>query len=106
MKKFYRINEELGNTVTVIDTIKEFIRCNNIINSTKINFPGRELSTELSEEGREYRLYLNQYCDCLSILKKEMPEMGVLSDLKEYFPEIDCYFKSGHCFYTWNNVIL
>lgn len=98
--------EKIENGFLIVDTIKDFMHCNNAINSAKIDFPGRELYNEPSEKGKEYRFLLNWYCDCLNTLKKVIPEMEVLSDLQSDFPEIDCYFKSGHCFYTWKNVIL
>jgi hypothetical protein len=97
---------EIERTFMIIETIKSFIQCNNIIQYTKIAYPNRELCTEYSERGAEYRGYLNKYTAELERLKKEFPEFLVLSDLKEDFPEIDCCFKSEHVFYSWMDVIL
>lgn len=97
---------EIERTFMIIETIKDFMHCNNDINLAKINFPGRELSTESSEKGREYRRCLDKYCDLLNLLNREKPEMVVLSDLRTDFPEIDCYFRGGYIFYAWNNAIL
>lgn len=97
---------EIERTFMIIETIKSFIQCNNTINHAKIVYPNRELCTECSEKGMEYRGLLNQYAIELESLKGQYPQFGVLSDLKEDFPEIDFCLKSGYGFYSWMNVIL
>lgn len=97
---------EIERTFMIIKTIKALMHCNNVINSAKIDYPDRELSTESSEKGREYRKHLDKYCDLLKLLKREIPEMQVLSNLRADFPEINYYFKRGYGFYAWNNEIL
>ena len=97
---------EIERTFRLIDSIKSFIQLNNIIQYTKIAYPNRELCTEYSEKGTEYRWYLNRYSTELESLKKQYPKFWVLSDLKEEFPEVDYCFESDRVFYTWMGVIL
>lgn len=97
---------EIERTFMCIETIKSFMKCNNIIQYTKAAYPNRELCTESSEKGIEYRAVLNQYATELERLKKEYPKFGVLSDLQKDFPEIDYCFKSDRVVYSWMKVIL
>lgn len=97
---------EIERTFMCIDTIKSFIQCNNIIQYTKIAYPNRELCTECSDKGNEYRWHLNRYATELESLKKQYPKFVVLTDLKEEFPEIDYSFESDRVFYSWMGVIL
>lgn len=97
---------EIERTLRMIDTIKSFIQLNNIIQYTKIVYPNRELCTEYSEKGTEYRWYLNRYATELESLKKQYTKFVVLSDLKEEFPEVDYCFESDRVFYTWMGEIL
>ena len=93
-------------TYIIVGVIKNCMHSNNVINYTRIKYPDRVLCTEDSDIGNEYREYLNQFCGCLEVLGKEFPEMHVLSDLKEYFPEIGFHLESDYVFYTWNNITL
>lgn len=97
---------EIERTFMAIDIIKRFMHLNNIIQRIKLTYPNRELCTECSEKGNEYRGYLNQYAAVLERLKREFPKFGVLSDLSDEFPEINYSFESDRVFYSWMNEIL
>lgn len=98
---------EIERTFKVIDTIKGYMFCNNIINYAKKECPDRRLWEEQSEKGRKYRRYLELFCQYLEVLKSETGEINVLlSELRESFPEIGYTVESGYFFYTWKEEII
>ena len=99
--------EEIERTYKVIDVIKGYMFSNNIINYAKKTYPDRRLWEEQSEKGREYRRYLELFCQYLEVLKSETGEVNVLlSVLKGNFPEIGFTVESGYFFYTWKGEII
>lgn len=97
---------EIEETFTVINSIKDFMYCNNHLKSFKMIYPGRDFVTEKSEKGKEYRLYLDKYIEYLDLLKKKFPGIQILCGVQEYFPEIGHTFVDGRLFYTWCNAIV
>lgn len=91
---------DFDETFEMIDLLKGYMRCNNIINYTNIKKNGRV-------DSPEYAFYLEQYVSYLDRLKVLVPEkMPGLMDLKENFPEIGYDFIEGYLFYTWSGVII
>lgn len=93
---------DFGNfdeTFEMIDLIKGYMFCNNIINSTKIK--------NIPIDSSEYCFYLEQFAEYVDRLKAVVPgkEPGLM-DLKENFPEIGYEFIRGILFYTWSGVII
>lgn len=86
-------------TFEIIDLIKGYMLCNNIINSAKIK--------NIHTDNSEYCFYLNQFVMYVDRLKEVVPgkEPG-LADLKEDFPEIGYDFIKGILFYTWLGVVI
>ena len=86
-------------TFEMIDLIKGYMHCNNIINSAKIK------NTHI--DNSEYCFYLNQFVTYVDRLKEVVPgkEPGLM-DLKEDFPEIGYDFIEGFLFYTWSEAII
>lgn len=86
-------------TVEMIDLIKRYMLCNNIINYTKIK--------NTHTDNSEYCFYLNQFVGYVDTLKEMVPgkEPGLM-DLEEDFPEIGYDFIKGFLFYTWSGVII
>lgn len=86
-------------TVEMIDLIKGYMLCNNVINYAKIE--------NSKIDSAEYCFYLNQFAGYVDKLKEVVPgkEPGLM-DLKENFPEIGYEFIKGFLFYTWSGVII
>ena len=86
-------------TFEMIDLIKGYMVCNNIINYTKIKTS--------PIDSREYCFYLEQFAGYVDRLKEAVPgkEPGLM-DLKEDFPEIGYDFIEGYLFYTWSGLII
>lgn len=96
------LNIDFGDfeeTFEMIDLIKGYMLCNNIIQYTKIK-NGHVDSTE-------YTFYLDQFVTYVDRLKEVVPgkEPGLM-DLKENFPEIGYDLFEGILFYTWYGVII
>lgn len=98
--------EELERTFVMIDSIKTFMACFNLISYMKKMYPNRDFATEKSEKGRKYRHCLDHCCDYIERFRNEIPGFRVLSDLGAEFPEIDFYIDSAHVFYKWDGVIM
>lgn len=90
---------DFDKTFEMIDLIKGYMLCNNIINYTKIK--------NGHVDSAEYTFYLDQFVTYVDRLKEVVPgkEPGLM-DLKEYFPEIGYDFIKGILFYTWSGVII
>lgn len=86
-------------TFEMIDLIKGYMLCNNVINYTKIK--------KSKIDSAEYCFYLNQFAAYVDRMKEVVPgkEPGLM-DLKEDFPEIGYDFIEGFLFYTWSGVII
>ena len=86
-------------TFEMIDLIKGYMRCNNVINYTKIK--------NSKIDSAKYCFYLNQFVGYVDKMKEVVPgkEPGLM-DLKENFPEIGYEFIEGFLFYTWSGVII
>ena len=84
-------------TFEMIDLIKGYMLCNNVINYTKI-INGKIDSTE-------NRFYLEQFAGYVDRLKEVVPgkEPGLM-DLKDDFQEIGYDFIAGILFYTWAGI--
>lgn len=90
---------EFDETFEMIDVIKGYMLCNNVINYTKIkNSP---------IDRKEYCFYLEQYAGYVDRLNDVVPgkEPGLM-DLKDSFPEIGYDFIQGFLFYTWSGIII
>ena len=92
--------EDFDETFEMIDLIKRYIVCNNVINYTNIKKMG-------DVDSAEYVFYLHQFAVYVDRLKEVVPgkEPGLM-DLKEDFPEIGYDFIEGYLFYTWSGVII
>lgn len=90
---------DFDETFEMIDIIKGYMLCNNIINYYKI----KKTYTVSSE----YCFYLNQFAGYVDRLKEAVPrkEPGLM-DLKDSFPEIGYDFIKGFLIYTWSGVII
>lgn len=90
---------KFDETFEMIDLIKGYMLCNNVINYTKIK--------NTHTDSTEYCFYLNQFVEYVNRLKEIVPgkEPGLM-DLKEDFPEIGYDFIEGILFYTWSGVII
>lgn len=98
--------KELETTFLMIDSIKNFMACFNLISYMKKMYPNRNFATEKSEKGRKYRHCLDLCCDYIKRFRNEIPGFRAPSDLGAEFPEIDFYIDSAHVFYKWDGVIM
>ena len=90
---------DFDETFEIIDLIKGYMLCNNVVNYAIIKNGHVDSS--------EYTFYLNQFVIYVDRLKEVVPgkEPGLM-DLKENFPEIGYDFFKGILLYTWSGVII
>lgn len=99
--------DEIEQTCWMINLIKTYMAINNRLNYFKLKDPKTDFLTDNTTEGREYRLYLDEFVECLNVMRGLMQDkIPGLTDLKGNFPEIGYTFIEGYLIYKWDGVVI